>query len=72
MKKCSKWFLFWEFSFLIIPLPINPTILQGYECLGKRGVGEKLHHTRVPVLWGGRHRRTARCFPSGHLAVLSH
>jgi hypothetical protein len=43
--------------------------------VGERGEWEGTHSARVPVLWAGRHRRTAHAFHlalGGHLVVLSH
>lgn len=44
--------------------------VRGPGCTGKRGVGEKLHPTKVLVLWGRQTRE--ECTPGEHLAVLSH
>ena len=35
--------------------------------MGKRGVGENPHPSRVPVLWAGRVGMTAARFPHGQL-----
>jgi hypothetical protein len=53
----------------------TPGHMWGCGCVGKRGVGENPHPTRVPVIWVGRRRRTVQAFhmaPDGCLAVLSH